>query len=87
MSSDCGSNPYSCPEALERLQEYLDGELDDAQYAEIATHLADCYPCGDRADFEAHLREVVRMYATEVAPAGLLEKVKARCFQTAEGVA
>lgn len=87
MSGDCGSIACRCPEALERLQEYLDGELGDAQYAEIATHLANCYPCGDRADFEAHLREVVRMYATEVAPVGLLEKVRARCFQTAEGFA
>lgn len=80
-----------CPRALERLQAFLDGELDDAQIGEVSKHLADCYPCGSRADFERHLREVVRRHcADDVAPQGLLDRVKHRCFDeaaTAEGTA
>jgi anti-sigma factor (TIGR02949 family) len=70
-----------CPEALERLQAYLDGELTDEQIADVSAHLAACYPCEDRAGFERHLREVIRTHASEVAPAGLLDKVRARCQQ------
>ncbi len=68
-----------CPEALERLQEYLDGEMEEWQIREISAHLAACYPCGDRAEFERHLRTVVRRCADELAPEGLLEKVRASC--------
>ncbi|MFN2558015.1 MAG: zf-HC2 domain-containing protein [Nitriliruptorales bacterium] len=68
-----------CPEALERLQEYLDGEMEEWQIAEISAHLAACYPCGDRAEFERHLRTVVRTCGAELAPEGLLEKVRACC--------
>ena len=69
-----------CPEALARLQEYLDGELDEAAIEDVSHHLAQCYPCGDRVEFERHLRAVVRTnVATEVAPTGLLEKVRDRC--------
>lgn len=72
-----------CPEALERLQVYLDGEMEEWQIAEISAHLADCYPCGDRAEFERHLRTVVRNCAGELAPEGLLEKVRACCRKEA----
>ncbi len=68
-----------CPEALARLQEYLDGEMEEWQIAEISAHLAACYPCGDRAEFERHLRTVVRVHAAELAPEGLLEKVRTCC--------
>lgn len=69
-----------CPEARERLQEYLDGELGEEALTEVADHLQECYPCGDRATFELHVREVVRSHATETAPAGLRERVRGRCF-------
>lgn len=73
-----------CPEALERLQEYLDGEMEEWQIAEISAHLAACYPCGDRAEFERHLRTVVRRHAVnELAPEGLLEKVRNCCRNAA----
>lgn len=69
-----------CPEALRHLQEYIDGEMSDAKLAEISAHLAACYPCGDRVDFERHLRAVIRRNAVDRAPEGLLTKVRARCF-------
>lgn len=68
-----------CPDAVSRLSEFLDGELDDSAFREISTHLSDCYPCGTRADFERHLREVIRIHVRTTAPSGLVEKVRARC--------
>ncbi len=69
-----------CPEARDRLQEYLDGELGDDALTEVADHLQECYPCGDRATFELHVREVVRTHVTESAPKGLIDRVRTRCF-------
>lgn len=69
-----------CPEARDRLQEYLDGELGEEALGEVAAHLQECYPCGDRATFELHVREVIRTRVTESAPSGLLERVRQRCF-------
>lgn len=68
--------PSDCPEALSSLQEYLDGEMEEWQIAEISEHLAACYPCGDRAKFERHLREVIRAHSADIAPEGLLERVR-----------
>ena len=34
-----------CLELLERLSEYVDGELEPATRAEIEAHMADCPPC------------------------------------------
>ncbi|HEX2027756.1 MAG TPA: zf-HC2 domain-containing protein [Nitriliruptorales bacterium] len=79
--TECPTGEVNCPEALRRLATYLDGELEDEQIREVAVHLEQCYPCGDRLEFERHLREVVRVHAAEVAPAGLLEKVRHRCSE------
>lgn len=67
-----------CPEALSKLELYLDRALGDDEIRQISVHLHECYPCGDRADFEVHLRAVIRTCAEEHAPSGLLEKVRAR---------
>lgn len=84
-TGECAAGEVNCPEALRSLASYLDGELEDEQIREIAGHLAHCYPCGDRVEFERHLREVVRVHAAEVAPSSLLEKVRRRCTEhTAE---
>lgn len=79
-----GQPVSGCSEALARLQEYLDGEMHDAALASVSSHLADCFPCQDRADFERHLREVIRAHAAETAPAGLLDRVRQRCEQVDE---
>jgi anti-sigma factor (TIGR02949 family) len=36
----------TCKEAIERLAEYLDGELTAATLAEFEAHLSRCAPCG-----------------------------------------
>jgi mycothiol system anti-sigma-R factor len=72
---DCGDG---CLEALERLEAYLDGELPQANVAELAAHLSDCYPCTERVGFEEQLRAIVRERCVEHAPSDLVERVRAR---------
>lgn len=64
-----------CRDALRRLNEYLDGECGDDLEAMIRTHLADCPPCWDRADFEMEVRKVVASRCREKAPAELVDRV------------
>jgi anti-sigma factor RsiW len=45
MTLSHGHRPESCREMLERLSEYLDGELDPSACAEIEGHLEGCEPC------------------------------------------
>jgi anti-sigma factor (TIGR02949 family) len=73
MSSDCGTD---CQDALIKLESFLDGELPDVTVGEISQHLADCYPCADRADFESQLRALVKRGCAEQAPESLLERIR-----------
>jgi len=67
-----------CDEALDRLHEYLDGELSPEQLTVLARHFDECWPCGERATFEQRLRIVVRYRCEETAPSELVERVRAR---------
>lgn len=72
---DCGED---CQEALAQLEAYLDGELPDSRLPQISAHLAACYPCADRVDFEQQLRAIVRRGCAEKAPATLVDRIHAR---------
>jgi anti-sigma factor (TIGR02949 family) len=67
-----------CGKALDRLEQYLDGELPDETLAEVTAHLIDCFPCMERADFERRVRTVVRIRCVDQAPAELHERVRVR---------
>jgi mycothiol system anti-sigma-R factor len=64
-----------CREALERLHIYLDGECEASMAATIRSHLDDCPPCLDRADFERELRAVIARKCKDAAPHGLVDRV------------
>ncbi|MCU0618892.1 MAG: zf-HC2 domain-containing protein [Gemmatimonadaceae bacterium] len=51
---------FDCDEAMRRLWDYLDGELDAARDAEMRAHLAACGHCSGHADFERHFLAAVR---------------------------
>ena len=68
-----------CFEIRQRLERYLDGDLDEVEVEVLTIHIRDCGPCEGRADFERQLRAVVRVHATEAAPAGLIDRVRERC--------
>ncbi len=66
----------SCQQALQQLSQYLDRELDDESSGELARHLAECRQCFSLAEFERHLRAMVRRSCgCEQAPPSLQERV------------
>lgn len=70
---ECGED---CQEALERLEAYLDGELPESVVPKLQEHLAACYPCTDRVDFEQQLRAIVRRDCVDRAPDGLVDRIQ-----------
>jgi len=52
-----------CAEALEKLYDFLDGELPEASGAEIAAHLEQCRECWPQFNFE-------RLFLDRLAAAG-----------------
>ena len=51
--------PINCEEALRRLAEYLDGELNSDDAKGVAGHLETCRSCYSRAEFERLLKSRV----------------------------
>lgn len=58
---DCGSY-------VERLYEFLDGELTVERRITIQAHLDGCPPCFEAFDFEAELRIVIAQSCREEVP-------------------
>ena len=66
-----------CNETAERLQEYIDTELDPVTAAEVRAHLDECKPCCGGYDFEQRLKGVIRRHlAEDEVPTGLLDRVQ-----------
>ncbi len=79
-ADDCGTE---CQDALERLEAFLDGELPEDSLPSISAHLAGCYPCGDRADFEQQLRAIIRRDCADRAPESLISRIEMHLDQLA----
>jgi anti-sigma factor (TIGR02949 family) len=66
----------SCHEALERLYEYLDGELEGVQSDRVAEHFRICQQCYPRLAFERTFLDAVhRVDRGEAAPDALRIRV------------
>jgi len=50
----------NCDEAVEKLWQYLDRELDDRMVADVEHHLRECRECFSKAEFERRLRVLLR---------------------------
>jgi mycothiol system anti-sigma-R factor len=79
VPSDPSSNepqPFGCQEALERVFEYLDGELTPEVERAIQAHLAECAECEPKFEhdrvFLAFISQRVRM---EKAPPELRRRI------------
>ena len=59
--------PISCMEALERLHEYLDGELESASHEEVAQHFSMCQKCYPHLRLEERFREALQRTKDEEA--------------------
>ena len=51
---------YDCHDALERLDDYLDGELARGESRQVAIHLAICLKCAQHYRFERGFIEALR---------------------------
>ncbi len=50
----------TCKEAIEQLHEFLDNELDDANYSKIRQHIDICHECCEKFEFEQAIKKVIR---------------------------
>jgi mycothiol system anti-sigma-R factor len=67
----------SCRDALERMDEFVDGEIPTAESDEIASHLADCPPCMRMFALEQLLKALVARSCADSAPPQLRARVVA----------
>jgi mycothiol system anti-sigma-R factor len=66
----------TCAEALERVHEYLDGELGDVSHEEVARHFSMCQRCYPHLHLEERFRDLLhRSHEGEACPDHLKEQV------------
>lgn len=65
-----------CNEVIERLFEFLDGELDSRRHADIERHLARCRDCFTRAEFERRLKGRLAEAGSASAPDTLRRRIR-----------
>jgi mycothiol system anti-sigma-R factor len=82
MGPQSGMHPH-CEDLAERIERFLDGELDATEARELDAHLDDCLPCTSERELRARIRELVREGCAERAPADLVARVRARLVETA----
>ena len=72
----CG-NPHDtpCSEVLDRVYEYLDGELDRERVHVIKEHLEECSPCLREFGLEEAVKAIVKRSCSDPAPPDLRAKV------------
>lgn len=67
----------TCEEAVQKLYEYLDKELDKATVEQLDTHLEICQSCCDHFEFEKKVRSIIREKCSdEKAPDFLKSKIR-----------
>jgi len=80
----CGKpHRTDCATALQRLYEFLDGELDHATQDDIREHLEECGPCLREYDFDRIAKALVRRSCVCSAPEQLHGTVVAKLRATA----
>lgn len=71
-------SPIDCERALAQISLYLDGELVGEASIEMTQHVEGCSPCHERAEFQRHVKEIVRGACGQCEiPPGLLERLRA----------
>lgn len=73
----------ACAHILERLYEFHDRELTEAEADEIREHLLACEPCLDRYDVEQALRVLIRRCCSgQAAPESLRLRIRTTITRT-----
>lgn len=66
----------TCEEAVKKLYEYLDKELDHATTEQIDKHMEICRTCCDHLEFEKNMRNFIQQSCIkEKAPEFLKERI------------
>jgi mycothiol system anti-sigma-R factor len=75
----CGKEHETpCDEVLDRVFEYLDGEMADLDCTKIQVHLDECSHCLDEYQRDELLKALIRRSCSgEVAPASLRTRIMA----------
>jgi len=72
----CGPDDPDCAAVLDRVYEYLDGELGPGDLDRIREHLDDCGPCLQQYDLDVALKALVRRSCgCEAAPIELRQRI------------
>jgi len=67
----------TCEQVVQHLWSHLDRELDAATSDDLSRHLAECRRCFSRAEFERHLRALLRRSCDgEQTPPELQERLR-----------
>jgi anti-sigma factor (TIGR02949 family) len=70
-----------CRQTLDRLSEFIDGEVNPADHSQLSTHLAACGPCLDEYDVEMVVKALVARSCWQQAPLELKARVLAQIDQ------
>lgn len=75
----CG-NPHEvpCSEVLDRVYEYLDGEMPTSDYGKVKHHLEECSPCLKEFGIEDEVKRLVKRSCQDPAPEDLRARVLAK---------
>ena len=74
---DSAAEIADCQEAVQRLYDFLDGELTAERRVVIQRHLDACHDCIEAFEFEAELKLAISKGCREVVP----ESLRIRVFQ------
>lgn len=67
----------NCNDCKEKLDRYVDRELNNTEVLELKLHLEGCPPCADQYEFQAHLKRLVKVCCDrDTVPAAFREKLR-----------
>jgi mycothiol system anti-sigma-R factor len=66
---------HECEEALDRLFEYIDGELTPSELEHVASHLKECPPCEAEHKLNEKIKTRVSTTGGECAPDALRDRI------------
>ncbi len=67
----------NCQDCSEKLDRYVDRELNDTEVLELRLHLEGCSGCEDQYEFQSHLKRLVRHSCDcDTAPAAFRERLR-----------
>ncbi|HUF49760.1 MAG TPA: mycothiol system anti-sigma-R factor [Longimicrobiales bacterium] len=69
------SDAITCRQAVEKLWEFLDQELDDAACEQVREHLDACRACFPHYEFQRAYREFMATCRAGCAPPGLRRRI------------